>query len=472
MTERTLEALSAGELAEIDAQYVPFPPFSEWPQRFPHADSWQRARDELQAAADEATEEDLQRAQGIARRVAAFDTGAIEGLYATNRGLTFTVAEQAASWEQKVDAQGPEARALFEAQLRAFELVLDHVTDRLPVMAQAWLRRLHEEITAPQETYVVHTPVGSQEQPLPKGEYKKHPNHVRTSSGGIHAYAPVGSTQSEMQRLVEEVETAEFGRAHPVIQAAYVHYALVAIHPFADGNGRVARAAASVYTYRDASIPLIVLNEHRDEYFTSLAEADAGSPEAFVGFIARVTREALDLVRDTLQTARAPQPEDLLEEFGELYREQERLEQRDLAVRSFMDWLVKDAESHVARLEIPLGVKIDVEGFNETSQPPPPGYRNIDVDGVRSFRFYLKSAPPANATEPRRINVFVARDSANPEGVLLQVVQTSEELALARSDIVPQLSSLAEHRIENFVHRILGEGLEQLLLEARKQIGS
>jgi len=86
------------------------------------------------------------------------------------------------------------------------------------------------------------TTVGPQEQALPKRQYKIMPNHVRTRKGADHSYAPVDVTPAEMARLVAELRSDAFLTAHPVLQAAYAHYGLVAIHPFADGNGRVARA--------------------------------------------------------------------------------------------------------------------------------------------------------------------------------------------------------------------------------------
>jgi len=471
MAEETFKPLSAAELAEIDGRYKPFPPFSDWPKDLPNEGLWQVARDELQRASDQATEADLKRAQAIARRVAAFDTGAIEGLYSTNRGLTFTVAEQAALWEQKVDAQGPNARALFEAQLRAFELVLDHVTEHFPKLTQAWLRRIHKEITAPQNTYVVHTAAGSQEQPLPRGEYKKYPNHVQTAEGAIHAYAPVESTQSEMQRLIDEIEGTDFKAAHAAIQASYVHYALVAVHPFADGNGRLARAVASVYTYRAATIPLMVLNEHRVGYLAALADADAGDARPFVEVIERVTREALELVKDSLQTAMAPQPTSLLENFTRLYDAEAMREKRDHAARAFVDWLLPVVEKQIAGLDAPAGVKLGVQAFEETRNPPPDEFRDIDQDGPRGFRLNLDSSPPASASAHRRVDVFADVDVERGD-VLLRGVQTpDEELRLARSDLGPEVSSLAERRIENFVQRLLGSGLDELLEEAHKQLG-
>jgi len=471
MTEETFRPLSAAELAEIDARYKPFPPFSDWPKGLSDEEPWQAARDELQRASDQATEADLLHAQAIARRVAAFDTGAIEGLYSTNRGLTFTVAEQTALWEQKVDAQGPDARALFEAQLRAFELVLDHVTEFVPTVTQAWIRRIHEEITAPQDSYVVHTSIGPQEQPLPKGEYKKYPNHVRTSRGGIHAYAPVASTQAEMQRLLDELGSDEFQNAHPVLQSSYAHYGLVVVHPFADGNGRLARAVASAYTYRDASIPLMVMDEHRVDYLSALAAADAGDAVPFVEVVERVTREALDLVRDSLQTAMAPQPGALLEELAELHEEEAKRQEQDVVVRRFVDWLVPAVERQIDGLDLPSGVAIGVQAFAEATQSPPSGFRDIDIDGTRSFRFNLKSASPASAKLPRGIDVFVDRKVEN-DSVLLCCAQTPDEtLRLRRSDLDPNPSSNAQRQVENFVSRVLGNGLTELLQKARQQVG-
>ena len=103
-------------------------------------------------------------------RTAAFDTGAIEGLYPTDLGgLTFTVATQAAAWEQEIVEPDENALELFKAQLEAFELVLDLATREFPKITQSWIRRIHEVVTAPQDTYVVITPVGPQEQALSQG---------------------------------------------------------------------------------------------------------------------------------------------------------------------------------------------------------------------------------------------------------------------------------------------------------------
>ena len=72
---------------------------------------------------------------------------------------------------------------------------------------------------------------------------------------------------------------SEYGRReHPVIRAAITHYVLVAIHPFIEGNGRTARALATLVLFsEDYDIKrLFALEEyfdkHADEYFGALMQ--------------------------------------------------------------------------------------------------------------------------------------------------------------------------------------------------------
>lgn len=80
---------------------------------------------------------------------------------------------------------------------------------------------MHEELTRPQETYRVLTPQGFQDQPLPRGQYKTHPNHVRLRTSGYHAFAPVDRTAAEMHSLIDALTSEQFTAAHPVLQAAF-----------------------------------------------------------------------------------------------------------------------------------------------------------------------------------------------------------------------------------------------------------
>jgi Fic family protein len=316
--------MSAGERARgidvrrADAAYRSFPSFADWLQKA-RVDSvrWDRYSALLRERSN-LTPELLARARDIAKRAAAIDTGAIEGLYEVDRGFTFTVATQVANWEAQLDAKGSQVRSLIEAQLDAYDFVLDFATQRAPI-SEAWLRTLHEIMCKGQETYLVHTGVGLQEQRLPVGRYKALPNHVVKGDGIVHSYSPVDLVPREMHRLCAELRSDAFSTAHPVHQAAYAHYAFVAIHPFADGNGRVARALASVSTYRALSVPVLMLVEHRLEYYASLEAADAGNDQPFVDCMLERTLDSVQLVSEILKAASVQSPSEAAAELRRLY---------------------------------------------------------------------------------------------------------------------------------------------------------
>lgn len=468
---RIREPLTAGEIAAIDAAYQPFPAFSDWPAVPAHPDAWQRRQQELEQVATTSSPKQLERARETAVRAAAFDTGAIEGLYETSRGLTRTIAEQAAAWEQKLQEEAPKAAPFFEAQLKTYELVLDVATRSIPVN-EAWVRRLHEELTEPQETYTVHTPVGPQEQPLPRGEYKRYPNHVELTDGSMHSYAPVHSTSPEMARLVSELNSEAFAMAHPTLQASYAHYALVAVHPFADGNGRVARALASTYFYRAASVPLLILADQRDDYFARLRSADLGDPLPFVNFIADAGRAAMGMIVESLREAASPRAEDALVEFRQLLTAQGGLTHTELdqiAGRVSQE-LLAIVNQEVGALNLVSGLNVQPAYGNGEAIPAPEGFRHIISGGARYVEIQLQSAPPAAAVRRPQIAVFVsiARDEA--ETFLLQPAGEHARLTLGLREAHPALALSAQQRMSSLIRRILGSELQVLHREAAVQL--
>src|SRR5262249_27526794 len=159
------------DLRQADANYRPFPSLLEWASACTvDSRKWLKCAnivDDLRKGSADL----WARALEIVKRAAAWDTGAVEGLYDTDRGFTLTVAMEVAAWETLVEQKGANVRGLFESQLEAYDCVLDLATQKTPI-AEAWIRRLHEIVCASQDTYRVWTEVGSQDQPLPKGQYK------------------------------------------------------------------------------------------------------------------------------------------------------------------------------------------------------------------------------------------------------------------------------------------------------------
>lgn len=82
------------------------------------------------------------------------------------------------------------------------------------------------------------------------GRYKTRPNRI-VDPGGRTVYAPPPPEQAQplTQDLLDWLASADAGRLHPVAVAAIAHHRLVSIHPFADGNGRAARALETWLLY-------------------------------------------------------------------------------------------------------------------------------------------------------------------------------------------------------------------------------
>ena len=470
--EQALSPLNDQQLAALDASYGGIPEFDDWPKLVPRHGAWGEKRAALQSLRETATPAHLSAALRVAMRTAAFDTGAIEDLYRTDRGLTYTVATQAAMWEQAVESQSPDARPLFEAQLRAYELVLDAATKQMPV-TEAWIRRLHEELTSPQETYVVHTPVGTQRHPLPRGKYKQHPNHVQTAEGGAHAYAPVLQTGPEMSRLIANLRSESFRSADPVLQASYAHYAFVSIHPFADGNGRVSRALASVYFYRDLGVPFLVLMDQRDDYFSALAKADEGDFEAFVAFSGETGLSAMDMVVESLRAADAPHPEDALKNFRRLLTAQGGLTHSELdAVAIGLIHELGDAfKNRMDGLEFPAGITFGItKGSGSHLHASVKGFRPVVAGGGRYITLTLGSKAPADASLKVPFEILVSTSRDEVETLRIQQYGADDGLTFKLRDVYPELTATAQFRVQTFAERVIGTQLETLLEAAKNSL--
>jgi len=461
----------------LDAAYKPFPTFAEWASRT-SVDTvrWDRYKASLEARA-ELSQEVLNRAREIAKRAAALDTGAIEGLYEVDRGFTYTVAFETAAWEVELAKKGENVRPLFEAQLHAYDYVLDLATKAEPI-SEAAIRVLHEEVCRAQATYRIMTAIGPQEQALTKGRYKVLPNHVRTRDGVDHSYAPADVTPAEMARLVSEMRSELFLTAHPVIQAAYAHYGLVVIHPFADGNGRVARALASAFTYRAISMPIVILSEHKEAYLDALESADAGDLQSFVSFMLARALDAIQLVQESLSGPLPPKPEESLSAINSLYFSKGGYtkEQVDGGCRRFLTAIQNEFTKIIARnttskVHGSAHFNDSVLTFRYPSQTHKP-YRKDErhQHSGRRFELDFSSVHPFEAKTTRQYDLFTPKEPAGDDDVQLRLQDEKIIFAARMEEIIPSVSGVLLIRITLFAERVVGEMLAELKSLAEKAL--
>lgn len=220
---------------------------------------------------------------------AAHESAALDGMFPGDRPLAVSLLSGVSSL---AGVAGDDTRNHVRANYDA--LLLAAAAGDADLASEAWIRGVHAVACRPQLTHPVRTERGVQDHVLAAGDYKHHPNHARSAGGGWVAHAPVDVLRDEMARFTADVAGPAFAALSPAVRAAYSLHALTHVAPFADGNGRVARAVASAHLLRATSLPLVVLADAATGYEAALA----GGPDALVAFVTERTAGLVDLVAD------------------------------------------------------------------------------------------------------------------------------------------------------------------------------
>jgi hypothetical protein len=264
-----------------------------------------------------------------------------------------------------------------------------------------------------------------------------------------------------MARLVNELSSPAFLDADPVLQASYAHYAFVVIHPFADGNGRVARALASVYLYRAATIPLLIFVDQQGAYLTSLEAADKGRHEEFVHFVAATSRSTMALVAESIHTEQTPDLDDDARALRQMVTPRVSLSEEELRTvgRNLGADLQRLVAERIATLDLPDSVTVKTTLYEDDPM------RSTHPNGIPAFVVTLAStsAPPADVNIESAVR-FEMLGEADPERAC-SIVDNADRQApvdLALRDVSPALTVASELRLRGFVERWLAFDIAKL----------
>jgi Fic family protein len=108
-----------------------------------------------------------------------------------------------------------------------------------PELTEGLIFRLHQQITAG---------LLAEEK---AGRYKEKQNYV-VDEKGIRVFTPTSpkETPAALADLIGWLNSRETSILHSILVCAIWHHRFVSIHPFADGNGRLARALGTLILYR------------------------------------------------------------------------------------------------------------------------------------------------------------------------------------------------------------------------------
>lgn len=122
------------------------------------------------------------------------------------------------------------------------------------------------------------------------GEFRKGEEGVFSGDKCIFMAPPARLVPELMTNLFDWLNRAK-GDVHPLVMASVFHYEFVFIHPFSDGNGRMARLWHSAFLTKWNRIFEYIpiesqIEKFQDEYYNAIAKChNAGNSDIFIMFM-------------------------------------------------------------------------------------------------------------------------------------------------------------------------------------------
>lgn len=257
----------------------------------PLYESWHAQKERL----NKSSAESLRRFKEKLVRSLSIETGILERLYDLDRGTTEALilkgfVEDLVS-RSSTNIEPSLLIDILRDQEAAIRLVMDCVGQK-PEVAKGVLHELHAILTTHQATTKAIDQFGNRmEVPLRKGAFKEHPNNPTRPDGTVHEYCPPIHVESEVEKLLKWFQ--EYIDDDPILVAAWLHHRFTQIHPYQDGNGRVARALTTLVLLRADLLPLVIDRDLRTEYITALEAADLNNLAPLCFLFASLEKRAI-----------------------------------------------------------------------------------------------------------------------------------------------------------------------------------
>ena len=273
------------------------------------AEIWEEQRQALEHS------EGLQTFNERLRREWAIETGLLERIYTLDRGVTQMLIERGIDASYVSDQGGSQDPDRVVAMIRDHEDTMEGLFAFIKgerKLSPGYIKEVHAQLTRHQDTTNAVDFLGRLvEVPLIRGSYKTQPNNPKRSDGSIHQYCPPEHVAAEMETLIK-LHDSHLGVPSEV-EAAWLHHRFTQIHPFQDGNGRVARCLATLVFIRAGYFPLVIRDtqHERTRYLDALEAADHGDLSSLVSVFAasqkRAFVQALGISGQVLRLTRAEQ---------------------------------------------------------------------------------------------------------------------------------------------------------------------
>jgi Fic family protein len=186
---------------------------------------------------------------------------------------------------------------------RLLEVIEEEANRKIERITESLVKKFHRT--------VVHNILT----PEQTGEYRVKQVVIRNSETGEVTFRPPSALEVPflMREFLYWLNKADDDELHPILRAGITHHELVRIHPFIDGNGRVARALSTLILFlgKYDIRRFFSLEEYYDKdavsYYENLKKASDGDLTAWLEYFTlgvaiefeRIKKKVLKLSKDT-----------------------------------------------------------------------------------------------------------------------------------------------------------------------------
>lgn len=189
-------------------------------------------------------------------------------------GNTLTLQETKLVLEEGITIGGKPLKDHIEAKndAEAFDLMMELVRSKKRI-SQEMIQHIHEFVM----NGLINHP----------GQYRSQNVKITGAKNSPPSYLKIVKLMDE---YISNIQTLHL---QPIKKAAFIHHEFVRIHPFIDGNGRVARLLTNFYLLKNGFPPIVIQKQERKKYYKTLHKADLGDLSDFATFLASVVHESI-----------------------------------------------------------------------------------------------------------------------------------------------------------------------------------
>lgn len=280
----------------------------------------------------------------------------------------------------------------------AVKAIEDAVKDNQE-LNEVFIRNLHRVVLKEPYKAKAETPAGQLvDRMISLGEYKTAPNNVKTSTGETYFFTPPEQVKQSMSDLIDWYRAKERKGEHPIIVAATFHYRFVRIHPFDDGNGRMARLLMNMILIKHGYTVAMIRRENRDEYLSKLEHVDKSEDlTEFTSYIANCCEYAINLYLKAARGEPIDDIEDIDKEIALFKQSHARTRIQGISSKSLVNSVLSPFYEYcsgkvwsISEVFCNVEVTLGVEGTDTEDKPMRPHSFGIR-EGSPTFQSLLDS---------------------------------------------------------------------------------